>query len=216
MLGLLKTFGKGILYVIGLPFFLVALVLFAVFGILAFLFQIIKSIIFFFTGQKFFPELPEDKELRLMKEASNPVPKQEEVSQPVDNTPSIITPLEDMPEEKPIISPVINPAEETVFEEPEEEIIPNKPDDPEDPEGGDHVFERLIEDEPEETIEEEPIEDEEETEPTILETSDDKEDEEDLVEELETYVPRSSNYGSQVDDEDDDTDSGVNIDYDVR
>jgi len=65
MVGLLKAFGKGILYVLGFPFFLVALILFAVFGLGAFIFQLIRSIIFFFTGQKFFPELPEDKALRL-------------------------------------------------------------------------------------------------------------------------------------------------------
>ena len=70
MIGLLKAFGKGILYVIGAPFFVVALVLFGAIGLLAFIFQIFKSIIFFFTGQKFFPELPEDKELRLKREAA--------------------------------------------------------------------------------------------------------------------------------------------------
>ena len=68
MVSLLKTFGKGILYVIGFPFFLAALLLFGVIGLFAFLFQLIKSIIYFFTGQKFFPELPEDKQLRLMRE----------------------------------------------------------------------------------------------------------------------------------------------------
>ena len=68
MISLLKTFGKGILYVIGAPFFIVALALFGAIGFLAFIFQIIKSIIYFFTGQKFFPELAEDKKLRLMQE----------------------------------------------------------------------------------------------------------------------------------------------------
>ena len=61
MVNLLKTFGRGILYVLGLPFFILALLIFAVIGLFAFLFQAIKSIIFFFTGQRFFPELPEDK-----------------------------------------------------------------------------------------------------------------------------------------------------------
>ena len=79
MVDLLKAFGRGILYILCFPFFLVALALFAVIGLLAFLFQLIKSIIFFFTGQKFFPELPEDKELRLMREAeeakNNPQPQ---------------------------------------------------------------------------------------------------------------------------------------------
>ena len=37
-----------------------------------------------------------------------------------------------------------------------------------------------------------------------------------MVEELETYVPRSSNYSATEDDDGDDTDTGVNIDYDFR
>ena len=79
MVDLLKAFGRGILYILCFPFFLVALAIFAVIGLLAFIFQLIKSIIYFFTGQKFFPELPEDKELRLMREAeqarNNPQPQ---------------------------------------------------------------------------------------------------------------------------------------------
>ena len=49
---------------------------------------------------------------------------------------------------------------------------------------------------------------------TILETAEEKESEEDLVEELETYIPRSSNYSAS--DEDEDIDTGVDIDYNVR
>ena len=79
MVNLLKTFGKGILYIIGFPFFIVALLIFGVIGVFLFIFHLFKSIIFFFTGQKFFPELPEDKELRLMREAeeakNNPQPQ---------------------------------------------------------------------------------------------------------------------------------------------
>ena len=71
MVSLLKTFGKGFLYVIGLPFFILALAIFAVIGVFLFVFQIVRSIIFFFTGQKFFPELEEDKKLRLMKEKAS-------------------------------------------------------------------------------------------------------------------------------------------------
>lgn len=71
MVELLKNFGKGILYVIGFPFFLVALIFFAALGLLAFIFQVVKSILFFFTGQKFFPDLPEDKMLKAMKAAKN-------------------------------------------------------------------------------------------------------------------------------------------------
>ncbi len=78
MVNLLKTFGKGILYILGFPFFIVALLIFGVIEIFLFIFHLFKSIIYFFTGQKFFPELPEDKELRLKQEAAyaaaNPQP----------------------------------------------------------------------------------------------------------------------------------------------
>ena len=51
---------------------------------------------------------------------------------------------------------------------------------------------------------------------TVLETNNDiKEDEEDDFEELETYVPRSSTYSDADDDEENDTSSGVDIDYNL-
>lgn len=71
MIELLKTFGKGVLYVIGLPFFIVALLFFAVFGLIAFVFQILISIFRFFTGRKFFSELDEDKRLKELKTRAN-------------------------------------------------------------------------------------------------------------------------------------------------
>ena len=197
MISLLKTFGKGLLYVIGAPFFVVALILFGAIGLMAFIFQIFKSIIFFFTGQKFFPELPEDKELRLQKEEAfkqtNPVVE--------DTTPNIVTPIfeEEVPavekEPAPIAVERSKPEptiEETVFEDTSS-------------------LEDLTNDEeevPESSIKEEPIEEKH----AVLETNDEPEEEE--YEELETYVPRSSNY-SAADDEENDTDSGVDINYDL-
>ena len=71
----------------------------------------------------------------------------------------------------------------------------------------------LLDDEPEEDPFETniPMGDEEHT---ILETAENKESEEELVEELETYVPRSSNYADDFDEED--TDTGVDIKYDTE
>lgn len=201
MISLLKTFGKGLLYVIGAPFFLVALALFGVIGLFAFIFQIIKSIIYFFTGQSFFPELAEDKKLRLMKEAA------EAQNQPQENSVAspVITPIQnDVQEEQP--QPVFvqrtAPAptiEETVFEDTSslEDFIEE-----------DHAEEAPIESE----YDDEPLEEEH----TVLETNDEsKEEEEDDFEELETYVPRSSTYSDASDDEDNDTGSGVDIDYNL-
>ena len=218
MVSLLRTFGKGILYVLGLPFFILALLIFGVLGIFAFLFQFFKSIIFFFTGQKFFPELPEDKELRLLKAGMNttvePEPQREQ---------DIIMPYQE--EEEPEPEPVFEPEpelEEPVQEEPVANTIEDacfKPSFDTEPEKPEEVIEEeiheeglndLLDDEPEEDPFETniPIGDEEHT---ILETAEKKESEEELVEELETYVPRSSNYADDFDEED--TDTGVDIKY---
>ena len=60
MAGFFKSFGKGILYVLVLPFLVVVLALFGVFGLLGFLFMLIKGLILFFTGRSLFDPLPED------------------------------------------------------------------------------------------------------------------------------------------------------------
>lgn len=200
MVNLLKTFGKGILYVIGLPFFIVALVIFGAIGLIAFVFQLIKSIFFFFTGQKFFPELPEDKELRLkMEQANNPYPNMNNEAE------ETLYQEEPVFEEEPLVRNekvepkyTTTPIEEACFKD--ETIEPS--------------FE-----EPEVEIEETPIEDIEPEEPfdnplddieeKTLQTS---EPEEEPEEELETYVPNRSSY-KEV--EDDTNDNGVKIDYDL-
>lgn len=206
MIGLLKAFGKGILYVIGAPFFVVALVLFGAIGLLAFIFQIFKSIIFFFTGQKFFPELPEDKELRLKREAaaSREKPVQEERD---DN---IISPIfeEEIPMPEIKEAPIFIEREETKSEPTIEETVFEDA----------SSLEDFISDEekeiPEETVEKEEEEPIIEEKHTVLETSEEPEEEEGF-EELETYVPRSSTYSDANDDEDNNTDSGVDIKYDL-
>ena len=109
MISLLKTFGKGILYVIGAPFFVLALALFGVIGLGAFIFQIIKSIIYFFTGQSFFPELPEDKKLRLMQEAARmeaEEAKNSDVFSPLYQEPKVDSEFEKLPEPEPEPAPI--------------------------------------------------------------------------------------------------------------
>ena len=215
MVSLLRTFGKGILYVLGLPFFILALLIFGVLGIFAFLFQFFKSIIFFFTGQKFFPELPEDKELRLLKAGASPsiepepqreqdiiMPYQEEAEpEPV------FEPAPEEPEPEPVATTIEDACFKPSFEvEPEEQ----EPEEVIEEEIHEEGLNDLLDDEPEEDPFETniPMGDEEHT---ILETAENKESEEELVEELETYVPRSSNYADDFDEED--TDTGVDIKY---
>lgn len=201
MIGLLKAFGKGLLYVVGLPFFLIALLLFAVIGLFLFIFQIIRSIIYFFTGQTFFPELPEDKELRLKKEAAER--SNEIIDQPINDTPEMITPLI---EEKPIISePEENEfatVEEACFKEPETEEIEEE----------ENVLETLTREEP---LKEEIIEEEDSFENAKEETIEMVEKEINIAEEeeLEEYIPKGTSITQDIDDED--TNTGVDIDFDL-
>ena len=240
MVDLLKAFGRGILYVLAFPFFLVVLAIFAVVGFIAFIIQLVKSIIFFFTGQKFFPELPEDKELRLLKE------KEEVKNKPANNeaTPAAQTQQEsnnlifeevfDEPafeeEPAPVITPIPTPApksvEEACFqdlnkkEETKEEVPPAAP-----------IFEEVKEEE-EPVIEELNVKQEEVKEEPVspltdlIEEEQHEEDplddflsalEEDEIpspqEELETYKPRGSEDSFQ-DEDNDDNHMGVDINYD--
>lgn len=237
MIGLLKTFGKGILYVLGFPFFLVALVLFGVIGLFVFIFQLIRSIIFFFTGQKFFPELPEDRQLRLMREGpekeeapASEMPTPEPAPQPQKEDP-IIFPFVSEPEEEPVSEENIlrdslrnQTVEEACFkQEVEEEVqlaeekeevnqeLSSLLDD------GSEEEEELSEDSSiEESQPEEPANLEDDFEETVLETSQSRVVEEEEEEELEQYIPKSSNYSDDlVDDDDTDDDGGVDIKYDV-
>lgn len=221
MVSLLKTFGKGVLYVIGLPFFILALLLFAIYGLGIFLFQAIKSIIFFFTGQRFFPELPEDKELRLLRERNanrnNPENVQEESKPQEDN---IIfgyeeEPAEEQPEPQPAVEgkPIFSNIEEACFNDTPKEEETTTPEPEKEVEVND-ILNNALNTSNDEPVEEAPLQEEIKQE-TVLETAEEKQDEDDLVEELETYVPRSSNY-SASDDDDDDTDLGVDIDYDYK
>lgn len=219
MVDLLKAFGRGILYILCFPFFLVALAIFAVIGLLAFIFQLIKSIFYFFTGQKFFPELPEDKELRLMKEAeeakNNPQPQPQPqvnnqgqgallyeetydeddfLEEPTPETPlpRQQTTIEEVvfeEEPTPEVTPVQTPVEETPAPQVQEEVKPEPvkesiPDDHEDP--LDDFLDPFGEDN-------KPVEEEEE---------------------LEVYRPKGTTDDTYSIDEDDDTDSGVNINFD--
>jgi len=211
MVDLLKAFGRGILYVICFPFFLVALAIFALIGLLAFLFQLIKSIFFFFTGQKFFPELPEDKELRLMREAeqarNNPQPQ----AQPVNNQSQggllyeEVYDEDDFLEEPTPVTPLPKPQttiEEVVFEEePKEEVPP---------------IQAPVEEIPTPQVEAQ-------IEPSIEENNESVEDflnpfdvEEEPVEEehLEEYRPKGTNGDTYSIEDDDDTNNGVNINFD--
>lgn len=196
MVNLLKTFGKGILYVIGLPFFLVALVLFGAVGLIAFIVQLFVSIFYFFSGRKFFPDLPEDLELRALREGprvSDNEEEEEPITQPYTETYTM--PQQEQPK---FVYPFFEETpkqEEPIVEDIQENESESKPESP-------------IEDE-EEEAKPDPVlfNDDSSIEETIETTSEEEE------EELETYVPRSSSFS--VNDDDTEEESGVDIKYDL-
>ena len=81
MSGLLKGFGKGILYLFTLPLLIVVLAFYSVIGLFSFLFMFFKSVVLFFTGRSLNDDLPEDKKAKeiLNRQAGN----FEEAKQPV-------------------------------------------------------------------------------------------------------------------------------------
>ena len=204
MVSLLKTFGKGILYVVGLPFFLVALVLFGAVGLVAFIVQLVMSIFYFFSGRKFFPDLPEDLELRALREgprvSDNEDEEKEQEPIPQEYAGSYTMPQQEQPK---FVYPFFEEAPKQ-----QELILQETP-----------VTES--ESEPEQSVEEEEEEEEAKPDPVLfnddssieetIETASEEEDDEE--EELETYVPRSSSFS--VDDDDTEEESGVDIKYDL-
>ena len=57
-----KKFGQGLLYILVLPAFLLAIVIFGVYGVGLFIVLMIKSIVCFFKGKTLYEDLPEDIE----------------------------------------------------------------------------------------------------------------------------------------------------------
>lgn len=103
MEGLFKSFGKGLLYIFVLPFFLLVMAGYALVGLIAFIFLFFKSIILFFCGRSLDIELPEDKKAKAIIQnaipaSSNPVFNQGNMQQPLrSNVPSEPTPTPVMP-----------------------------------------------------------------------------------------------------------------------
>ena len=195
MMTILKSVGKGILYIIGLPFFLIVLAGTAVMGIFLLVFMFFKSVILFFTGRSLDDDLPEDikvKELRAGKSGSAPVATSEER------------------EEESIVQPYVAPQnnastiEEAVFGHPTfDSPIREEP-----------VAEEIIE-EPipmEEPVEETPIIPETPLEEEPISSIDINSSNETREIDIGQYVPHTSG-SAFIDDEEEEEDSGVTIEY---
>ena len=77
MAGFFKGLAKGLLYFLFFPFGLIAIALYAVFGLFVFIFQFIKMIVLFFSGRNLQSDLPEDIEVKKIIEMKNPKPEEE-------------------------------------------------------------------------------------------------------------------------------------------
>ena len=133
MLNFFKSFGKGILYVLVLPFLLVGLALYGVVAIFIFIFLAIKGLVLFFTGRSLYEDLPEDKEAkRRIAIANGGVVDEENVSKPEkEDEEPIQEEKEDNIDNDPFYMPhylreetPVKEKEEPVFEEPQEEEKP--------------------------------------------------------------------------------------------
>ena len=190
MMALLKNVGKGILYIIGLPFFLIVLLGTALMGLFMLVFMFFKSIILFFTGRSLDDDLPEDikvKEIKTGRSSSAPV-----------NNP----PREEEPVVQPYVAPVNNSStiEDAVFGHPTYEA----------PVREEPVVEQPVQEEP---IPETPITPTAPIEEPVSSIEIEEEPVQNTTEiDIGQYVPHTS--GSRIiDEEEEEEDSGVTITY---
>ena len=96
MAGFFKSFGKGILYCLFLPFVIAILAIYAVFGLLILIVLFLKNIILFFRGKSIFSDLEEDIQAKAIIDANKAAAQQILANQlnptvPVSNTTNTTT-----------------------------------------------------------------------------------------------------------------------------
>ena len=184
-----KKFGLGILYIFVLPVYLLAVVIFGIYGVGLFLVLMTKSIILFFKGKSLHDDLPEDIEAKRILHPETVQPK---------------------------TVPIIEEREETIIVPREEEVHPRALTEEEHPTEIEERRELLREEEPE-GIEYSPEEDEEyedifEEDDNIEEATIDDLDEEEIEEEEDIpTLEDDSKISASDDDDDDDSSSGVSF-----
>ena len=202
MVNFLKSFGKGLLYLLVLPAIIVGVAIYGVVGAFIFIFLAFKGLILFFKGKSLFDDLPEDIEA---KKRLHPMD-----TSPVKTTPNLSfdTPVMQSNDGQPVTEPTDDPfyvpeylkpedavqgqEETTPIEEPVEEVNPIN--ETVEEESAPLFEEEITEDEPEkdDIAEEEVILDKKPSQnTTILEISDIEDDEQN----------------------DDDESSGINIEF---
>ena len=201
MMSVLKNVGKGILYIIGLPFFLLILVLTGVAGIFVLVYMFFKSIILFFTGRSLYEDLPEDKEAKRRLGILPPEPVSEPQAQTeikVEKQPSVSQPLE--PEDEVDSNDPFYVPEYLKSQEQKQEVEEQK--------------EIKVEQKPAEEIRPEPQR--VSPRPITVESKEEKEEEEPVFEQKtsqNTNIFSISDVDDMDDSDDDNSDSGININF---
>ena len=110
-----KSLAKGLLYFLAFPGIIIAVSVYAVFGVFVFLYQFGKLIYLFFTGRTLFTDLEEDQQVKAIIEANKiDVNQAEEVKEVVD---PFLSPIYG----SDYVSPVVESKEEN-NEEPTQEV----------------------------------------------------------------------------------------------
>ena len=87
MANLFKSLAKGVLYFFAFPGIIIAVALYAVFGVLVFIFQFFKLIYLFFTGRTLFSDLPEDIEVKRIMDSKKVEPNEELIKEEEEQDP---------------------------------------------------------------------------------------------------------------------------------
>lgn len=110
-----KKIGKGLLYIVVFPAYVVALCIAAIISLGGFIFLFFKSLVLFFTGRSLYEDLPEDKLAKQVLESRKPnVPV---YSEPEKVTAEIVTPIVDAETTETIEEPVTQ--QENILENPQ-------------------------------------------------------------------------------------------------
>ena len=110
-----KSLAKGLLYFLAFPGIIIAVSVYAVFGVFVFLYQFGELIYLFFTGRTLFTDLEEDRQVKAIIEANKiDVNQAEEVKETAD---PFLSPIYG----SDYVSPVVESKEEN-NEEPTQEV----------------------------------------------------------------------------------------------
>ena len=117
MVNFLKSFGKGLLYLLVLPVIIVGVAIYGVVGIFIFIYLAFKGLVLFFCGKSLFDDLPEDIEA---KRRLHPEEKKE--AAPVKTTPNLSfdTPVMQDNNGEPVSEPTGDPFYVPEYLKPEE------------------------------------------------------------------------------------------------